>query len=313
MSLYSSPRTQKVLALLGAGRPADALKAASEADRSMGVADDRYARGYLEAVALSALGEWERCFAALASLIEDGYPCPLHFSRFRPLEDLPGFSELKSANERNIARLGARPACQVHLPDRAGEGPMPLLLALHGDGLDGTIEDFRGQWGPREVVDRGCIMAYLQSSQILGHGFYGWMRDLEAARRDARDCVRDLLSQYSIDRDRIIVGGFSGGAYAALDLAFSGAVRARGVIAMSPAARPPSVDGDAVAKAARSGMHAFLTEGEQALPAPADGLASLFESQGLAHRYLVHPGGHDVPVDLAGAVDEAFRIILGRT
>lgn len=269
-----------------------------------------------KAMMLTELKDYATCFDILWGLVDEGYVCPLSFNRYRPLENDPRYTEMDRKNEENRAAAEARSEMiySVHLPEGYGDGKKyPMFLILHGDGFDGTILDLKEEWKPEHVTVHGVIAVYVQSSKVLLHRRYGWMRDPVAARRDVRVCYDDVVSKLDVDLDRVIVGGFSGGAIASVDIAMAAAVPMRGFIALSPSVMPSSVTEDNAARAARKGIRGVMFEGEKELPVAAeDQMLEVFRSAGLACRYDVQEGGgHDIPPQLEVKLGHAISYVLG--
>jgi polyhydroxybutyrate depolymerase len=116
----------------------------------------------------------------------------------------------------------------VHVPaSYDGSQPMPLVLCLHGGG--GDIGFARRMFRLNEKADKeGFIVAYPNGSGRLGDHILTWNAEeccgyAEAHRIDDVGFLRDFLhyveSEYSIDKRRVYVVGFSLGAMMAYRLA----------------------------------------------------------------------------------------------
>jgi predicted esterase len=55
------------------------------------------------------------------------------------------------------------------------------------------------------------ILVYIQSSQVYYHNGYQWNKDLQAANRDLNKCYEEITKDYTIDKNSMMVGGFSPG------------------------------------------------------------------------------------------------------
>jgi dipeptidyl aminopeptidase/acylaminoacyl peptidase len=105
----------------------------------------------------------------------------------------------------------------------------PLLVWLHGSGQDDRDELTR-PWLPA-----GCLLVAPR-----GRGTSTWYA-IDHAQDDIRETVEDVMRQYSVDRSRVVLAGFSMGGYGVYRTqvqdpsryralaVFSGSARARGV------------------------------------------------------------------------------------
>jgi dienelactone hydrolase len=152
------------------------------------------------------------------------------------LQGLPEFERLTAICQarHSAAQEQAMPLLTTVQPNDQS-GPYPLLIALHGN--YGNIEDSIDFW--RLAVARGWLLALPQSSQIAEPGAYIW-DDRDRAVREVQQHYAALCAGYPVDRARVVVAGFSRGGTTAAWLALSGAVAARGFIAVAPGG--PSVE-----------------------------------------------------------------------
>ncbi len=102
----------------------------------------------------------------------------------------------------------------------------PKLLALHGWGED--INLFRRYFSSSEFERRGRIH-YLQSSQQIGSVQYVWNN-----RKQAEKDVRHYLCSSFGDVSVYAMGGFSQGAYLALDLVLCNSISVKKLILVCP-------------------------------------------------------------------------------
>ena len=110
---------------------------------------------------------------------------------------------------------GAETACEIEsgtyhivLPD--GEGPFPALVFLHGAGGQGesSAKSFAG------LVERGYAVIGPDGVPREGSNRRGWSFHPDwPPRRDEAAFIRDVLDDASathgIDRERVLIGGFS--------------------------------------------------------------------------------------------------------
>ncbi len=128
---------------------------------------------------------------------------------------------------QSVAHADAKPGLLVIEPD--GEGPHPLLIALHG--RSSSPEHDLARW--ELLVPEGWLLALPQSSQLGSPNSYVW-DDTEKGMAEIADHYHSLLEKYRIDASRVILGGFSQGAALALLLTLDGRVPACGFLPVSP-------------------------------------------------------------------------------
>lgn len=229
-----------------------------------------------------------------------------------PLRELERFAGIKARNEamRQEAQKKARPEQVVVTPDGFDEAKAyPLFIALHGGG--GNIAEFKDVWTSAKMKSE-FITAYLQSSLVVGMDSYSWTENLEVTRREIADAYRKIIKEYRITEDQVIVGGFSSGGVAALDVALSGTIPMAGFIVLCPA-KPESFSEERVAAAKERGLRGTLltTEMDQRL-ADQEEMAEILKRVGFPHQFIVTPDiGHWIPEDLDEQIDRAIEHVRG--
>jgi predicted esterase len=258
-------------------------------------------------------GRFDECLLIIGGILDKGYPFPLSFKRFDPLREKEAYRQIKGKNEALLkkAKASADIAYKVFVPESCRKDKKyPLFIALHGHGIC-SIEEFSAYWKPDVFTKRGFIFAYLQSSQVLCHNGYGWMDDYEKAVRDIEKGIKAIAAEYPVDETSVIIGGFSGGAIAAVNFAMSGIKPVNGFLCVCPEEKPPAFTRENVRKAAGSGMRGVFMEGELVLPiADEDEMRRIFSEEGLPCEYYVNKGiGHETPDDLDAKLEQALKFI----
>jgi len=126
-----------------------------------------------------AIKEYDKGIEVLDKLISQGFVCPLHWSLFEPVFTDVRFLKLKRINAILRAKLQekAKFKYEVYLPeDYTEEKKYPVFINLHGDG--DTIEKHKTYWKPDRLLEKGFIVIYPQSSQVLFHDGYAWCKRL---------------------------------------------------------------------------------------------------------------------------------------
>ena len=129
----------------------------------------------------------------------------------------------------------------AHVP--AGEGPFPTIVALHGFGA--SAHDLLGiaphiQQGEVLFI---CPQGPMAIESAPGQRAYGWFplsqageiepASLVGARGMLEGFLEDVLERYPIDRERLVLLGFSQGGVMAYDLALGRPERFAALVALS--------------------------------------------------------------------------------
>ena len=138
----------------------------------------------------------------------------------------------------------------AHVP--AGDGPFPAVILLHGWGA--SAHDLLGLapmlHGGRAVVlcPQGTVAVPFGGGQY-GYGWFplrpGEPADAKAFRRGAdalRELVGEALDRYPIDREKVVLAGFSQGGTMGYDLALRQPSRFAGLAALSTWLPAPLVE-----------------------------------------------------------------------
>jgi predicted esterase len=228
-----------------------------------------------------------------------------------PLRGSERFASIESRNEafRQEAQREARPERLVVPPEGYDKTQTyPLFIALHGGGEN--MAHFQEVWTSSKMTTE-FVTAYLQSSQVTGMDEYNWTEDLEISTREIAQAYREIIDEYPVAEDRVIVGGFSSGGVATLEVALTDAIPLTGFIALCPA-KPESFAEESVARAKARGLRGTLltSEMDPRLPEQKE-MAAILEKAGLPHQFVVTPNvGHWIPEDLGAQIDSAIGHIL---
>jgi len=171
------------------------------------------------------------------------------------------------------------------------ETPAPLVLLLHGAGEDARdgLAQLRGQ-----ADEPGIILLALSSrgptwDSILDRGRYG--SDIAAIDR----ALEYTFSRWTVDPERVAVGGYSDGASYALSLGIANGDLFSDVLAFSPGFLPTT--------GRRGSPRIFVSHGTQDRWLPIDScgrrIVSQLERAGYEVRYREFEGGHLVPPAIA--------------
>jgi predicted esterase len=217
-------------------------------------------------------------------------------------------AQMRAADGSEVPLLVARPenACAP------GEEGCPAVIFFHSN-MD-TAQNNLKQWAHLSAHD--WLVAVPQSSQALWTGAYNWV-DHETTRAEMEDHYHRITSQYSLDEDRLIWGGFSMGAEMALTLVLNGDFPARGFVLLGPGG--PKMDeisqwNELIDKAAGSGLRGVIWLGEDDQTIPQSSIRALVErlnAGGIETLLETFRGlGHAYPEDFESAAARALDFIL---
>lgn len=231
-----------------------------------------------------------------------------------PVRDLPGFSSVRSQIEANQRRfvLEARAMAATtpilivtpdgHDPDR----PAPLIIALHGYG--DRPENHPRVWGPA-ADDFGAILAVPQGGRQVGGG-YGWT-GVEEAEAVLERVLTEVDDRFLIDRSRIVLAGFSQGAFLAMALGVRHPELLTGVIPMA-GAYVPEIDAPPPAEG-HEPRYYFIAGSQDRAVTDMRRAAKDFRAAGYTATLRILPGiGHASPDPAGGELNTALRWVLGR-
>jgi predicted esterase len=301
---------ERTFRLYTGGRYADAL-ALVERESSRFPArwgDTLYWRGCLTAV----MGDRENALRLLEEAVERG-----HWWSEATLRGEPDFTALRGdarfealieACRGRHARAEAGARAELFTFSPRADPPWPLVIALHGSG--GEAEEFAERWQP--AVAAGWLLAVPQSSGLVAPGRFGW-GDRDRARREIGDHYQALVRQHPVDRDRVIVAGFSQGGATAVWLALAGALPARGFVGVACAARDLD-EVRALAGSARArGIRGYLVVGDRDYVfQPARDLVEVLGAAGVAARLETGAGlGHEMPADFEPGLLTGLQFVAG--
>ncbi len=231
---------------------------------------------------------------------------------WQPLKDLEAFQRVRerSVECKEAAQKQSRPELTIVPPQEYDPArKYPLFIALHGG--DETVADLRPHWvSPR--LKNEFIVAYPQSGRVVSMKGFSWMGD-EQDRQEILSAYQAVLKAYRVDKERIIVGGFSAGGHMTLTLLLDEQeiLPIRGFVVLCPSA-PESYPPQAIARIRARGQRGLLltTEMDPRLDDQRK-VAEAFQAGGVACQFIITPNvGHWYPPDLAERIDAAIQTIF---
>ena len=148
-------------------------------------------------------------------------------------KDLDSFKVFLKHNElkQKKAQENSKPDILIVKPENFDSTKKyPLHIALHGGG--GNIQKFKELWNSN-LIEKEYITAYLQSSQIVSMDGYSW-DNMEIVTKELNEAYKQIKKEYKIDETNIIIGGFSSGGQASLEVIFRTDIPIKGFIILSP-------------------------------------------------------------------------------
>ena len=220
-----------------------------------------------------------------------------HFSVFQPFKKYDDFKPIveEDMRIRKEALDKSNIKYEVILPtDYDNQKAYPLILIFHGGGS--TIEKAKFDW-KSGVLKRDYIQVFFQSYLYYDMKSFGWGIADQRARKEVKQCYNEVLQKFNIDRNIIITGGISAGAYTAMDLVLNDIIQTKGFIAVCPDIEMKDFDVQKIAEAARIGIKGIIISGEKDFSLKRqEEIVKVFKDVQFPHQFHVIPNmGHEYP------------------
>jgi predicted esterase len=231
---------------------------------------------------------------------------------WNPMKEHPGWAEVESRVEAAKAEavVAVEPRLEIRLPEDYDPGRRyPLFLALHGGGEN--VDVFMPNW-TSPLLSKEFIVAFPQSTQLIAMDGYNWTEDMDLTLKEVREAYDQVVRTYSVDSGQVIVGGFSSGGVASLEVVLKDALPVEGFVVLCPA-KPEDLSPDQIQAASKKGVRGTLltTEMDGRLDQQKE-MADTMREHGLPLVFHVFPDiGHWYPEDLAERIDAAIAHIRG--
>lgn len=274
---------------------------------------------YVQACMSARLNDIDQAFEALGQALRAGFWLGEHYwqdSDLDPLRDLPQYEQLRAESEvlKRQAQVAARPELLTIYPGEVAE-PFPLVVALHGN--YSSVRWHRAHW--EQIARYGWMVALPQSSQAAaldteGALSFAW-DDVARAEREIQTHYRALTRGYPIDAGKIVTGGFSRGAEMAIQQAVTGAIPARGFVAVCPGGpltREPELWEPVIKQAEGRDLRGVLIMGDRdQFVTGTERLVELLREAGVKVELERHVDlAHDYPLHFAERLKDLLAFVM---
>jgi len=267
---------------------------------------------------------WKMCLLSLCgrsndvmSVFQKGLDAGLWWaeSQFRDTDldavrDLPQFKRLAAISQEKYqeVRTHIERDQTVLLPEASASDLYPLLIALHGGA--GNKDSNLEYW--KIAPQKGWLVLSPQSTQPLYSGSFSWIEP-EQALADLNFYVEQILKDYPIDQQRVVIAGFSQGSGMAIYAALSGKLKVRGFIGIGTYwADPESLDPLAQLARQTKPISGYFIVGEkdQTLNKTRE-IQRVLDENNIQFEEEVHPDlAHEFPADFESSFDKAIDFIF---
>ncbi len=258
-------------------------------------------------------GDYEKCLDIWEAGVEDGYFFEIdpQMEIFEPFKKRVRFEAIAARNEalRVAALKGSRSRVKVLMPAKEQGEDYPLLIALHGGGSSMAWAE---RYWRSNRLQKGFIVAFIQSYLHDGMKSYDWRRFDPRARHDIQELYDDIVAQYPVDVSQVVIGGVSAGGVMAIDVSINGVIPTAGFIGVCPD-KPTEFDKLKVRMAREKGIKGVIIGGEDDdnLPYQKE-MVRVFRYEHFPHEFIIVPGmGRSYPSNFSKKIDHAVEYILG--
>ena len=219
-----------------------------------------------------------------------------------------------------MAQKGEKEFTHRHRPSSVTDSPAPAVIMLHGYGSNS--DDL---FGLRSHIPAGYHVYSLQAPVAMENGAYGWYkldfgkeRDLrydyaeaEKARKFVVEFINDVSSKQNVDKNRIILLGFSQGAILSLDIAAVDPEVPWGVVALSGGMMTESKKAPGTDKLKDKRFFIGHCTSDEVVPFGLAAEAHTFlASKGAKVHLKQYEGGHFIPAEELQDIDSWLTEML---
>jgi len=243
------------------------------------------------------------------------YPIWAAAPYWQPLSkyDPERFAKILEENKRLQHEKTAKtePLFDIHTPPGfTKDKKYPLFIALHG--WNETMDHLSKFW-QTERLGKEFLLVFTQSSQVVSPRTFGW-EDMELGKKDIKTIYDKIIAQYPVDKEKIVIAGFSQGGMLALDIAVNEIIPAAGFVVLHPGGGiPGEMNTDTAAKAGKRSLKGTIIMSEQNKSGEEiDQLQELLKNGKIDYRFIVSGSGHWYPADFSTQLAAALAHIFVR-
>ena len=134
------------------------------------------------------------------------------------------------------------------------------------------------------------------------------------ARREIADAYRKIRDEYAVDTSEVLLGGFSSGGFASLDIVLSNTLPVAGFVVLCPAKPDTLLTAEYLRAVRDRGVRGTIltTEMDGRLLDQKE-MVEMFKAAGLQYQFMVTPDvGHWIPDDIGIRIDQGIAHIRSR-
>ncbi|MBD3217576.1 MAG: hypothetical protein GF310_04815 [candidate division Zixibacteria bacterium] len=258
-------------------------------------------------------GLYEECMNVFEAGHKKGYFYFIipRMKRYEPFAGFERFTAIvgEDARLRKKALEKSKTIMEIQIPvDYSSKKKYPLLIVLHGGGS--SIERAKSNW-KSEKLDNEFIVAFFQSYMHQDLITFGWRTSDPRAREDIKKLSAQIVKDYSIDTEKIVIGGISAGGSMAFDLAINDIIPVNGVFGVCPG-KPQEFAEENIEAAKSRDVKAYILGGERDYYLiKQKEMADAFDWSGLDYKQVVlDEHGHDYPEDFSKWIDIALEFLV---
>jgi predicted esterase len=231
-------------------------------------------------------------------------------SEYKPYSDITGFKEVseRDLQLRDSAINLSTTIYEVILPELYDTcTKWPLIFIFHGGGS--TIDNAMTHW-QAPALNMNYIKVYLQSYRYFDSETFGWGSSDSRLDEEIQDIYKEIDAKYKIDHGKILAGGISAGATAAIDLCLRNVIPATGLIAWCPYI-PSFIRNKSYSELKNKHIKIYISAGENDHFRPRQvEMINALHSQGIEFKYIIESArGHEYPGNEELSINEALRFI----
>jgi tetratricopeptide (TPR) repeat protein len=260
------------------------------------------------------VGQFEKSFEIWEKGHQQGlfYGIFPHFPIYELFNQSDRFKAIYEVDDqiRNRAIKTSKTICEIVLPDKYDwQKKYPLFIILHGGGS--SITKAKRYWTSSKI-NKEYIRIFIQSYLYIDMNTFGWKIKDERSRKEIRESIETVVKNYSIENDKVIIGGMSAGAYTAMDIAIHEILPVQGFVAVCPETEPSDYSRQNIIDVSGSGLRGFIiTEEQDYMIAQTKEVFHLLKKFSMKVQLEILPDmGHQYPPDFGQRIDCAIQFIL---